>query len=118
MSSNKDFLKLLARKDIPDDVKEIINTGFQSYQESLKRMEKSENLYRSLVENSREIIFTTDLEGKITSVNPAAERLTGWSIDEWMNTPFSPKIHPDDLDFVVKGFFQIIPNFYLIILKI
>ncbi len=104
MSFPSNLNVLLSRDDIPDDVKELIRSGFLSYQESLFKLEKSEKLYRSLVENSRDIIFTVDLEGNITSINPAAEKLTGWSPDEWIGKPFQPKIHPDDLDAVIRGF--------------
>ncbi|MHA1993609.1 MAG: PAS domain S-box protein [Candidatus Hodarchaeales archaeon] len=104
MSFSTQLNLLLAREDIPNDVKELLKTGFVSYQDSLAKLEKSEKLYRGLVENSRDIIFTVDLEGNITSINPVVKKLTGWSVDEWIGKPFSPKIHPDDLDAVIRGF--------------
>ena len=96
MSFSTQLNLLLAREDVPNDVKELLKTGFVSYQDSLAKLEKSEKLYRGLVENSRDIIFTVDLEGNITSINPVVKKLTGWSVDEWIGKPFSPKIHPDD----------------------
>ncbi len=104
MSFTQEVNLLLARKDIPEDVKELIKSGFLSYRESLARLEKSEKLYRSLVNTSRDIIFTLDLEGNITSINPAVEKLLGWTAEEWIGKPFQPKIHPDDLDAVIRGF--------------
>ncbi|MHA1977187.1 MAG: PAS domain S-box protein [Candidatus Hodarchaeales archaeon] len=104
MSFSNDLNDLLAREDIPQDVKELLKTGWISYQESIEKLEKSEKLYRSLVTNSRDIIFTVDREGVITSINPAVEALTGWTVDEWIGKPFHPKIHPDDLDAVIRGF--------------
>ena len=95
---------LLAREDIPPDVKELLKSDFISNQDSIAKLEKSEKLYRGLVENSRDIIFTVDLEGRITSINPVVEKLTGWSADEWISKPFQPKIHPDDLNAVIRGF--------------
>ncbi|MHA2166451.1 MAG: PAS domain-containing protein, partial [Candidatus Hodarchaeales archaeon] len=103
-----DINDVLSRKDVPDDIKDIIGNVFAKYQDSLDQLRKSEVLYRSLVENSREIIFTTDLEGKITSINSVAVKLTGWSIDEWVGESFITKIHPDDLPGIFKGFEEVV----------
>jgi len=42
----------------------------------------SEERYRDLFENAKDIIYTRDLEGRFTSINKAVERLTGFSPDE------------------------------------
>ena len=38
--------------------------------------------YRLLFDQSREAVCIVDLEGRLTSVNPACERLTGWTATE------------------------------------
>ena len=38
-------------------------------------------------------VITTDFSGNITSMNPMAEQLTGWSIDEANGTPISAVMH-------------------------
>lgn len=43
---------------------------------------ENERRYRYLVENSSDIIFTTNIRGIFTYVNPSAERLTGYAISE------------------------------------
>jgi len=43
---------------------------------------ENERRYRHLVENSNDIIYTTDLSGKITYVNPATERITGFTVSQ------------------------------------
>jgi PAS domain-containing protein len=63
-----DINDVLSRDDVPDDIKDTIENVFAKYHDSLEQLRKSEVLYRSLVENSREVIFTTDLEGKITKI--------------------------------------------------
>ena len=40
-------------------------------------LEKSEHQYKSLIHNASDIIYTHDLQGKITSVNPAGKKLLG-----------------------------------------
>jgi PAS domain S-box-containing protein/putative nucleotidyltransferase with HDIG domain len=45
-------------------------------------LRESEEQYRELVENASDIIFTTDLEGRFTSSNPAASRVFGYEVEE------------------------------------
>ena len=103
-----DINNLLSRKDVPNDIKDILNNVFNKYQDTLDELRKSEIHYRSLVENSREIIFTTDLEGIITSINSVVVKLTGWSIDEWIGEKFITRIHPDDLEGLFEGFQEVV----------
>ena len=43
-----------------------------------------------------DVIFIVDLEGTITYVNPAMERLSGYTSDEIEGSPISRFVHPDD----------------------
>lgn len=45
-------------------------------------LRESEERYRELIENANDIVFTLDLEGNVTSMNSAVERLTGFSREE------------------------------------
>ena len=103
-----DINDILSREDVPQDIKDTVGSVFAKYQESLDNLRKSEIHYRSLVENSREVIFTTDLEGNITSINSVAVKLTGFSVDEWLEENFAAKIHPDDLPGLIKGFQEVV----------
>lgn len=47
-------------------------------------LRRSEERYRELFENANDAIFTTDLTGRITSVNRAAEKITGYSRREFL----------------------------------
>ncbi len=63
-------------------------------QEALK---KSEEKYRSVVENIREVIFRTDAEGRYTFLNPAWEDVTGFTVEESLGKSYLEFIHPEDL---------------------
>ena len=48
-------------------------------------LRESEERYRELIENANDIMFTLDLDGNVTSINSAVERLTGFSRAELLN---------------------------------
>jgi PAS domain S-box-containing protein len=48
----------------------------------LDTLSRYERWYLSLMENSPDLIFTQDLDGRIESINPAVEAITGYSQDE------------------------------------
>lgn len=57
----------------------------------------SEELYRRLVENARDGIFTLSAEGQVSSVNQACETMTGWTREQCLGKTFIEFIHPDNL---------------------
>jgi diguanylate cyclase (GGDEF)-like protein/PAS domain S-box-containing protein len=60
-------------------------------------LQKSEETYRSLVENINDVIFTLDPQGKITYISPAIERIAGYNVSDLLDKPFTHMIHPDDM---------------------
>jgi PAS domain S-box-containing protein len=59
-------------------------------------LRRSEGRYRSLVDSARDAIFTISPEGVITSLNPAAEAITGWSNEKWIGQSFMPLLDAED----------------------
>ncbi|HLO50330.1 MAG TPA: PAS domain S-box protein [Kamptonema sp.] len=57
---------------------------------------QSEEKYRSLVDNIKEIIFQVDAAGNWTFLNAAWTEITGFGIPETLGNPFLNYIHPDD----------------------
>ena len=47
-----------------------------------RALEAREERYRDLIENAADIVYTCDLEGRLTSLNRAGQRLTGYSAAE------------------------------------
>jgi PAS domain S-box-containing protein len=45
---------------------------------------------------SQDLMLVCDFEGRITAVNPSAQRLLGWSADEMLGQPIATFVHPDD----------------------
>ncbi|MBS7646335.1 PAS domain S-box protein [Candidatus Bathyarchaeota archaeon] len=74
------------------------------YKEMENALIESEKRYRTLVEAAPDIIYTISSEGKIISLNPAFEKITGWKREEWIGKPFVEIIHPEDVPKAVENF--------------
>jgi diguanylate cyclase (GGDEF)-like protein/PAS domain S-box-containing protein len=55
----------------------------------------SENRYQELFDNAYDLVYTQDLSGKITSINKAAERITGYGRVEALQMKFSQFVAPE-----------------------
>jgi PAS domain S-box-containing protein len=57
---------------------------------------RSEERYRSLVEAASDAIFSLSSDRRITSLNTAFEKITGWTSQEWTGRLFEDLIEPED----------------------
>ncbi len=62
---------------------------------SEQALRKSEAQYRNLVETSRDLIWSMDLEGRWTFVNNAARTIYGYEPEEMMGRPMVDFAHPE-----------------------
>jgi len=69
-------------------------------------LRESETRYRRLIETAPDVIYTISWDGTFTSMNPAFEKITGWSREEWLNKPFAGLVHPNDLAKATETFYQ------------
>ena len=56
---------------------------------------ESEERYRDLVENAIDMIYTQDLDGNYTSINRAAEKITGYTREETLTRNMADSIAPE-----------------------
>lgn len=69
----------------------LVNETYGDFQ-SIKSV--SERHYRSIIEHSSDILYKSSAAGYFTYVNPAAERITGYSEAELLGKHFSELIKP------------------------
>lgn len=76
------------------------NATLLSEIEERKRIEQalsvSEQNYRTVVENIKEVIFYTDAEGLWSFLNKSWTEITGFGVDESLGKSFLDFVHPDD----------------------
>jgi len=70
-------------------------TDITERKEAERAVRESEELYRDLADNSRTLICTHDLDGKLLSANDAAIRLTGYSATNLLKMNLADLIVPE-----------------------
>ena len=60
-------------------------------------LRESEQRLRTLIDAARDVIFTLSPEGTFTSLNPAFEAMTGWSVRDWIGRHFTAIVHSDHI---------------------
>jgi diguanylate cyclase (GGDEF)-like protein/PAS domain S-box-containing protein len=84
-------------------------------------LKESEQRYKSLFENHPDAIFSIDLDGNYTSGNPAAEKISGYSMENLKGNPFWHLVIQEDRDYAFNRFKQVIeqkkPESYQIRMK-
>ncbi len=61
-----------------------------------KALRESENRYRSVVDNIKEVIFQLDESARFVFVNPAWTDITGFALDETLGNPIENYVYPED----------------------
>gem|GEM_PF-3084491 len=59
-------------------------------------LQESEERYRSLVNNTNDLVYSVDVEGNIIFINPSARKFIGCEPEETIGHNFGEYVHPDD----------------------
>lgn len=71
-------------------------------------LQRSHNRYRQLTAAVQQVVFETDIEGRITYINPAWAKLVGNSDDRPLGMPWISLIHPDDREALNAAYIDLI----------
>lgn len=63
---------------------------------AIEALERREEHYRSLIENSQDLISIVNIDGTIRYVSPSHERILGYRLEELVGQNVLTFIHPDD----------------------
>jgi PAS domain S-box-containing protein len=72
-----------------------------------RALQLSEQRHRELVDNIRDIIFRVDRDGRIASLNPSFETITGYRAEEWLGKPFTDLFIADNISPATDHFHRV-----------
>jgi diguanylate cyclase (GGDEF)-like protein/PAS domain S-box-containing protein len=75
-----------------------------------KVIKESEERFRSLVQNTSDIITILDADGTIDYISPAVERVTGYKPEEQIGTDAFRPVHPDDREQALSIFAEVLKS--------
>ncbi|HVD02463.1 MAG TPA: EAL domain-containing protein [Candidatus Dormibacteraeota bacterium] len=79
---------------------------------STDSLKSSEARFRSLVQNSSDVITLLDEQGRISYVSPAVEKLLGYETGKLLNGTLWRLVHPDDLNTANTTFQELLRTDY------
>ncbi|MDY6934751.1 MAG: PAS domain S-box protein [Spirochaetota bacterium] len=85
----------LAQKDMEKELKKM-----------KERLEASEKRYHNMIQESQDIIYTLDYEGKFTFINDSSKDILGYDYHQLLGKHYSTIIYPDDLEKAKHAFHE------------
>ena len=76
----------------------VLATDVTARERAQQALQESQARYRDLFDHTKEIVFTTDLEGNFTSLNKAGEIATGYSSEEALERNLGQLMGPKCLE--------------------
>jgi PAS domain S-box-containing protein len=61
-----------------------------------EKLKASEERYRTMIENSNDLIWALTADGKFSFINQQAADVTGYAIDDWLGKSFTPLVIEED----------------------
>jgi PAS domain S-box-containing protein len=77
-------------------------------QQALVRLRENEDLFRTVVENSIDVVTVVATDGTVRYVSPSVERLIGAAAAERIGRSVFELVHPDDLPAVGRAFQEVL----------
>lgn len=84
-------------------INDALKEEIEERKKTERALQKSEDKYRALVENLKDVFFNTDKNGIITYVNPAIESLAGKPPSKILGKHFMELVYPDDKEIATES---------------
>jgi len=101
-------------KKLNEDLENKVKERTTQLAEAIETLQKSEEKYREIVENTSDVLHTTDHKGIFTYINPACQKLTGYTREELIGENVYELVAPEWRDrvteFYLNQFKQNIPE--------
>ncbi|MBN2297152.1 MAG: PAS domain S-box protein [Deltaproteobacteria bacterium] len=69
-----------------------------------KKLISSEQRYRTLIDTISDCVFTLDIHGRFTLLNPGFENITGYPVQDFLGLPFTEIIAPEHIQSTIERF--------------
>lgn len=71
---------------------------YEELQKTIKNLEERAETYRELIDNSPDLLYRSDLKGRITYISPSVLRLSGYTVEEAIGMRLAEEIylHPEE----------------------
>ncbi len=89
----------------------IVSRDVTKRKKTEEALKISEANYRLIAENMRDMLITVDHKGIITYLSPSFEKMTGYSINDFLHQDaliFMKNIHPNNREFVKQTYIDLI----------
>jgi PAS domain S-box-containing protein len=83
---------------------EELQREIEAHSRTERARERGQRQYRTLIETIRDIVYTLDVEARITYVSPVVKELTGYSPDELLGRNFLEYICPSFRESAINQF--------------
>ena len=101
-----DYLLKQKPERLPSAVRRAVEEAAErvKLRETEAELARREKYFRTLTENSLDVLSIVNREGVFTYISPSIERTLGWKPDELMGQSSFARVHPDDLPRVMEAF--------------
>jgi PAS domain S-box-containing protein len=80
----------------PEPVGLIVARDISDRKKAEDALKQIETRYNSLIASTGVMVWEFDAAGIIESISPSFERITGWSLRDWIGRPLGDLLKPDD----------------------